>query len=344
MNGFLLNDSRIFSKKGLFLNHHFNNYIVREDKQHVQAYEVGFDNRSSNLKKVFGEFFEREVLINTNDSFENHTHVNYLSKNIPKMMPKGLFLSRDRFVDSNGMASHTDSNSVIRTAFFEFFERQSFIVNYLTKTSAPKISISNFTEIKSVDNYLKNYVDNTNYFNVSISDKIYVILCIVYSENSKCIGLGTSNVLEEAIKKSQIEALQYFATDFSKTAKSNTLKDFDDRKKDLYHSRFDQLSTNEFCRNYSYLLKNMEDCQFESKLKFNFKLWQKECREKLKMDPVISLFHSYQPIPHLKVVKVVDENWFPHMNPILYNESVYAFVQSICGKELDKSIEYIPFP
>ncbi len=88
----------------------------------------------------------------------------------------------------------------------------------------------------------------------------------------------------------------------------------------------------------------MEDCQFESKLKFNFKLWQKECREKLKMDPVISLFHSYQPIPHLKVVKVVDENWFPHMNPILYNESVYAFVQSICGKELDKSIEYIPFP
>lgn len=41
---------------------------------------------------------------------------------------------------------------------------------------------------------------------------------------------------------------------------------------------------------------------------------------------------------------MVDENWFPHMNPILYNESVYAFAQSIYGKELDKSIEYIPFP
>lgn len=78
-------------------------------------------------------------------------------------------------------------------------------VNYLTKTSAPKISISNLTEIKSVDNYLKNYVDNTNYFNVSISDKIYVVLCIGYSENSKYIGLGISNILEEAIKKVRLK-------------------------------------------------------------------------------------------------------------------------------------------
>ncbi|EMF0403740.1 hypothetical protein JMQ83_002623, partial [Enterococcus faecium] len=151
-------------------------------------------------------------------------------------------------------------------------------------------------------------------------------------------------ILEEAIKKSQIEALQYFATDFSKNAKSNILVDFDDSKKDLYHSRFDQLTTNEFYRNYSYLLNNTEDCQYENKLIFNFKFWQKECREKLKMDPVISVFPSYQPIPHLKVVKVVDENWFPHMNPILYNEKVYTFIQSVFGKKLDKSIDYIPFP
>ncbi|MCC4054119.1 YcaO-like family protein [Enterococcus faecium] len=344
MNGFLLNDSRIFSKKGLFLNHHFNNYIVREDKQYVQAYEVGFDKRSSNLKKVFGEFFEREVLINTNDSSEKFTHVNYLSKNMPKSMPKGIFLSSDRFVDSNGMASHTDSNSVIRTAFFEFFERQSFIVNYLTKTSVPKISINNFTEIKSVDNYLKNYVDIINYFNVSLSDKIYVVLCIGYSKLSKCIGLGTSNILEVAIKKSQIEALQYFATDFSKNNKSHIFVDFNDSKKDLYHSRFNQLTTNEFYGNYSYLLKNTEYYRFENEPIFNFKLWKKECREKLKMDPVIGVFPSYQPIPHLKVVKVIDENWFPHMNPVLYNKNVYTFIQSIYGKELDKSIEYIPFP
>jgi len=118
MKGFLLNDARIFSQKGLFLNHHFNNYMVREDKQYVKSYEVGFNARASNLKKVFGEFFEREVLINSNDSQNSETVVNYLSENNSKYLAKGIFISKDRFVDSNGMASHTNSKEVIKTAFF----------------------------------------------------------------------------------------------------------------------------------------------------------------------------------------------------------------------------------
>lgn len=34
-------------------------------------------------------------------------------------------------------------------------------------------------------------------------------------------------------------------------------------EKNLYYLRFDQVATNEFCRNYSYLLKNTENCQFK---------------------------------------------------------------------------------
>ena len=60
MKGFLLNDARIFSQKGLFLNHHFNNYMVREDKQYVKAYEVGFNARASNLKKFLENFLKEK--------------------------------------------------------------------------------------------------------------------------------------------------------------------------------------------------------------------------------------------------------------------------------------------
>ena len=70
--------------------------------------------------------------------------------------------------------------------------------------------------------------------------------------------------------------------------------------------------------------------------------------EKIKKDfninPVIAMFESDQIIPHLKIVKIYDENWFPHMNPNLYNKEVYKFVSKSINKDLLTSIKYIPFP
>ncbi|MCT3116692.1 YcaO-like family protein [Lactococcus lactis] len=345
MKGFLLNDARIFSQKGLFLNHHFNNYMVREDKQYVKAYEVGFNARASNLKKVFGEFFEREVLINSNDSQNSETVVNYLSENNSKYLAKGIFISKDRFVDSNGMASHTNSKEVIKTAFFEFFERQSFLTNFLSQTAVPRLLFDNEESLIIADNYLKNYVDKINYYDVSLDRSLHVVLCIGYG-SKKCIGLGTSTQIKEAIKKSQIEALQYFAQDISKFNSKDMLDSLSQDENDFYHKKFDQLSVEDFIKNYSYLLHNnlISKQVMDQENSFVLPDFLEKIKKEFNINPVIAMFESDQTIPHLKIVKIYDENWFPHMNPNFYNKEVYKFISKSINKDLLTSIKYIPFP
>ncbi|WP_348921615.1 YcaO-like family protein [Enterococcus rotai] len=349
MQGFLQNSAEIFSQRGMFLNHHFNNYMVREEKRMVEAYEVGFENRSSNLKKIFGEFFEREVLINTNVSKNLDIYTSSLVERTTKKLPTGIFIAKDRFVDSCGMASHTNSSDVIKTSFFEFFERQSLITSYLSKNVSPEIILGKDIALEKTEIYLKNYVDTIRYFNISLSNRIYVILCIGYGDN-KCIGLGTSDNMQTAIIKSQIEALQYFATDFSKYNSNSSLFDSIDNKKDLYHSKFDSLQTKEFINLYSYLLdgtapkeigndinQNIDSC-------FDFDSFIAYCNTELKMVPLIAVFYPNEKIAHLKVVKIHDENWFPHINPEYYKSSSIDFVSDVLNTPLDKSITYLPFP
>lgn len=345
MNGFLLNSTSIFSKKGFFLNHHFNNYIEREDRQFVKAYEVGFCKRTNNLKKVFGEFFEREVLINNSRYNLDYLNLNYMSMNKTKKLPTNSLIFVDKFVDSCGMASNTKSYDLIKTAFFEFYERQSFIYNFLSKDKAAEY-ILDIPELEKTDKYLKNYVDNVKYFDISLLDNIHVILCLGYG-TKKCVGLGTSPDIKTAIEKSQIEALQYFANSFSENHEFSEQDHNIDSLNDMYHVSFDRLTIENFYLMYDYLLSSISKTQIVSKTKkieFDYNDFILECKNKLQMNPLIAFFETKQNIPHLKVIKILDENWFPHMNAALFEEHSYNFVSSATGKELDRKIKYIPFP
>lgn len=345
MNGFLLNSTSIFSKKGFFLNHHFNNYIEREDRQFVKAYEVGFCKRTNNLKKVFGEFFEREVLINNSKYNLDYLKLNYMIMNKSKELPTDSLIFVDKFVDSCGMASHTLSQDLIKTAFFEFYERQSFIFNFLSKSEATEYIID-IPKLEKTDKYLKNYVDNIKYYDISLLDNMHVILCLGYGQK-KCVGLGTSPDIKTAIEKSQIEALQYFANSFSSNHEFSDQNYEIDDSNDMYHVSFDNLSVEKFCSMYDYLLNNISKFQKIStvkKIDFVYNDFILECSTKLQMNPLIAFFETNHKIPHLKVIKILDENWFPHMNAALFRGHSYDFVSNATGKELDRKIKYIPFP
>ncbi|GEK35601.1 YcaO-like family protein [Kurthia sibirica] len=348
MQGFLLNSTELFSEKGIFLNHHYNNFMTRKDKIDVKAYEVGFNGRTNNLKKVFGEFFEREILINNNNSSQN-THVaTSLITGEKKLVLKSSLIAVDEFVDSCGMASHTQSNLVIKNAFLEFFERQSLIVSFLSKRPSERLRVSK--ESSFTHSYLLNFVDNVYYYNISLSPKIFVVLSLAIGKKKKSAGLGTSFNLNDAINKSQIEALQYFANDRTKIYEQ-LYNEASSEASDLYHILFDKMSLDEFQDNYSYLLtqeftsslnqnqlpkKNMEEYNFLDLL-----IW---CNKYLKMNPFICSFPNKRGIAHLKIVKIFDENWFPHLNASLYSIKDIDNISKIIGTPLSKEVDWIPFP
>lgn len=340
--GFLLNATSYFSERGIFLNHHFNNYMIREDKMDVKAYEVGFKNRRKNIQKVLGEFFEREILINNNDSKIDYKISNSLLNGEKKKIAKNNLIAKDKFVDSCGMAAHTSSYAVIKNAFLEFFERQSLIVNYLTQTPMNSINIR---ELDSFDTYLLNYVDNVYYYNISLSPKIFVILTLGFGKVNKCTGLGTSFIFEEAIKKSQIEALQYFATKHTKECEIN-FENIDLEQKDLYHKKFESITVQQFKKLYQYLLETEPTIIKLNNAQSNsvFLELMEWCSINLKMNPMICTFPSHRKIPHLKIVKVFDTNWFPHLNPALYTKESIDNVSKIIGKKLYNNLDWIPFP
>lgn len=62
------------------------------------------------------------------------------------------------------------------------------------------------------------------------------------------------------------------------------------------------------------------------------------------MSPHIVFLPSKRDIENLKIVRIIDFNWFPHMNPSHYNREIYDYVQNITKIKLDENVKYIPFP
>ena len=46
----------------------------------------------------------------------------------------------------------------------------------------------------------------------------------------------------------------------------------------------------------------------------------------------------------LKVVKVVDFNWFPSLLPRMASSENIAFIESKTGRNIDRKCNFIPFP
>lgn len=345
--GFLVNKVKFVVNRDSFLNHHNHIYLSRKDKQLVQAYEVNLKYKVKDIVKTLGEFFEREILINTNRlDFEYFAGMSMLDNRIIKVATDKI-VSCGNFVDSSGMASHTLSNKLIETAFLEFIERQSFILNYLSKSKGVKLRISNNKKISKYDEYIKNFVDSVDYYNISIDEDINVILSIAIGRYKKAVGLGTHTCIENAIIKSQKEVLQNFAVDCSKY-------DYEDigfyygenNEKDIYHKNFSSLSPEDVKSLYLYLSDSpsyiVKDINKNTELDIDDFI--KKISDKYGMDPLIVAINSERDVNCLKIAKVVDLHWFPHMKPDHYSNDMYNYVEQQTGLSLDRNICIIPFP
>lgn len=330
-----------------FLNHHHNIYIEKRERLLTRAYDADLKNKSKNIVGVLGEFFEREILINANCINETELSAVSLLNGESTTVKTKKVVFHDEFIDSCGMASHSISSEVIKSAFKEFYERQSLIFSYLSENPGIKLIIDFNKNIKKYDSYILNFCDNNNYFIISIDNAYYVVIAICLGKIYNAVGLGTDENIERSVIKAQKEVLQYFASynskynHLTKPLSKMTLKD-------EYHSSFESLSQEDIYSEYKYLFEKSREVVIDKiiNVERNNSLNEKiiELNKKYLFNPFIVIVPSFRKnINNLKAVKVFDFKWFPHMNIKMYNKNLFSNIEKYTKTKLNRSKKRLPF-
>lgn len=339
---FLRNKIYINVNSDCFLYHHYNIYFEKKAKQTIRAYEADRLEKCKHFISTIGEFYEREVLTNNYPLKEDKCMgVSMITGQKREIVTERLIF-RNQFVDSCGMASHYLSQEVIWKAYKEFFERQSFLSSFIFQLPATEVLIDGEYELVNFDLYLKNYLDSIKYYNISLNKNMFVILAIGYSENQKAAGLGTSRNMKAAINKAQKEMLQYFAVSPSK--RNFTLEEMYVKDKDIYHKEFEALSVCEFLNLYNYLEHSGSKKYYIDIMDGAVSKKEIICEnyKKLNMEPYVVMFEGREN-KGIKVVKIIDFNWFPHMRPGCYEEGLIDSIGKKMGWEAKVKPDWIPF-
>lgn len=327
----------------IYLLHHYHIYIEKNGIFPVKAYEVDFQNKRKHILSTIGEFYEREVLCDVNPIVNKKINMTSLITGKVKSVDKTDLVFGGEFVDSCGMASHTLSAEVVWKAYKEFFERQSFIANFLFQLNAEKILIDKSLDILKNDNYIKNYLNDILYFNISLSNNIYVVLAFGWADDSKAVGLGTSKNLKKAVEKAQKEIMQYYAVSLNKE------KRIFKRKiklgfKDAYQEYFDSISIEKFKELYGYfnkVNKNIYVLDNEISRIENSEIIRGNYY-KLNMEPFIAVFDGRENTG-VKIVKIKDFNWFPHMRPEIFSNEIIEKIEQKFGWKRKNFDAWLPF-
>ncbi|PYY29738.1 YcaO-like family protein [Paenibacillus illinoisensis] len=349
--GFLMNAVNFqVNQDSFYDSHHSSIYIDRQDKMTVKSYESALRYELVQITKTLGEFFEREVLVNSIPIKRKQLPGCSLLDGEIKMFETRYLVFSDTFVDSCGMSSHYKSLDTITSSFYEFVERQSLILNYLAKSSAVKVDIKRYETVLSGHLYLKNFIDDISYYDISLHPELHVILSIGTGNENKSVGLGTHNNLEQALLKSQNEMIQYFAGSTSKynfTGNGYTFSENEDFEmdKDYYHIRFEEISPQELKEMYSYLQSSpYMKVAVPHNTNMELRKVVQDLYLKYAINPFVICIPSKRNIPNLKTTKIVDPLWFPHMNPSIYKPELFDHIEGITGLRLDRACKFIPFP
>lgn len=302
------------------------------------------NNKTSTILSSIGEFLERERLIKDKIDKDNYSKdlvegYSLLNKRTTKISMDKIIGDGSNFVDTCGMASHTNSNKCLFNATGEFIERQSYIFNYLSKGNTRIINLNNIKKFERILNKMKDF----KFYEISLIEDYYVVLGKGVQDGKFYIGLGSSNCIEEAISQSIGEIIQ-----LQMVYKFNSLdiKSHATNNISFYHDVFLKLSTECLIDAYRYLDEN---CIIHNYKDFVFKDFSIEnifhnLNRQYSMDPLIFFLKPIRDINTLKVIKVLDLNWFPNMFPKTYDEILYDYVENVTNIKLDRKCSFIPFP
>lgn len=338
---FLNNHINILINTDIFLSHHYQIYFEKKFNGHlIRAYEVDNSQKREHIISTLGEYFEREVLLNSSLMQNATKKMTNLIDGHEKNIPLSELVFIDSFVDSCGMASHVRSEEVIWNAYKEFFERQSFISNFLFHLPGYELEIKNSKKLVERHQYILNYLDEIKYYNISLNKELFVTLALGWSNRTKAAGLGTSRSIHKSVEKAQKEMLQYFAA--AKTKRSIVKVQNIKVNRDLYHLNFEKISVSEFKQEYAHLLETQNKILIKkNQLENKENIILKNYRE-LNMNPYIAVF-SLRKSEGIKVIKINDDFWFPHMFPQRFEKEKIEILEKNFGWKRKNYSNMIPF-
>jgi hypothetical protein len=319
-------------------------------------YSVSGHNSNFNLKHVvksaIGEWIERSSLFC--DKYQNRHTIPAFSlldgEVIEVEKASIIFDEGKKFNDSCGVASHLDSNRAIRSSYYEYFERQSLIFNWLTQGSGTLIDYTNINHdyIGFLIETVKKFVDELYIIDISLHQTIKVVFVLGFGEYYKSVGLSANFDGEQAIIGALEESLQTFANSWTKEYVTDYYEGNDKRHFDMYLSHYYSMKPEEMKEQYYYLINSQEKINIIEILNQESRDFSTESLKQISFDLGIIPYCAYIPTMHngfnTKIVKVFSPNGYPHMYPPVFtnNETNMNFNK----KEVVISNAYkiIPFP
>lgn len=325
-----------------FLCDYSNNIFIKNSNDKISGLGLSLNSKNESLLASIGEYIERDILYNPQINFINAAdkiEVYSFAKNSIIEINKHLFLNELKNCDSMGFATHTNSLKCIENSFKEFFERQCYIFNYLSKSSAEKVFIDTFKEKEIIDIFFRGIP--VEFYNISLIKEIYVILGLALKNDELYIGINCSNFKDEALYGVIKEML--LCKNMYKNEKNN---------KNLYNMNeyskiYLNLSGRKIWDSYSYLRKSVKHRKYSNLKSFNLNINNlcKKLYERFKMDPLLKIItnKNYNK-NNIVTTKVFDLNWFKNMLVSQYNDKLYYFIETATGKPLNRSCNFLPFP
>lgn len=334
----------------IYLNQLVQSTIITKENYNISGHSAGIELKSI-LKPAIGEFIERHSL------YYNYKRVDDVvpafrlvdGKTIQVPAEEVFFVRGGKFNDSCGVASHLNSTKVIEAAFLEFFERQSFIFNWLTCSKGQQLTSKHITEKKNTILYktLKSFYDDVYIFEISLHPDVYVVLGLGIGKFLKGIGLSASFDLQEAINSTFKEMLQSVTNNYNKQEIRAYEKEDISDELDLYKKEFTHLSPQQFLEKFVYLFKeNPSEFEIQNIKTKNrcLNTVVKTIEQDLNIEVYCCLIPTFYNNYRSKIVKVFSEGGYPHMDPSQYDEQTTTITFNQHVNEFPNAYKRTPFP
>lgn len=304
------------------------------------------------IKSAIGEWIERKSLFRDHFPEEQFiSAVNMLTGEIIRVPKEKILFKETTFNDSCGVASHIDSKNVIKGSYYEFYERQSLVHSWITKSEGVKIDLTkvNHSTIKYLIDSHYLFIDELYLIDISLYKSLKVVMGLGIGEHYKSIGLGANFDGEKAVISALEEMFQSYANNWSKSYINKKVIDESPKRitENLYQENFMNLTSMDLKDLYSYLINGTRTIELfdyiQEKKEFSIEAI-KEISDSLDLPPYCAFFPPFYKGLKTRNVKIFSPKGYPHMHPPLFTEeeSYITFNRSNCT--FPNAFKELPFP
>lgn len=308
------------------------------------------------IQATIGEYIERDTLSNNRNNYKVDAF-NLINGDITSINLKEFLLNLEldslknsfpRYSDTTGAATHIYSKKAIEGGIYEFVERQSLIMAWLTRKPGLKISDKNIEKYLT-DQSLSDYIFYIQDISLWKEFKVIFIIGINVKEELFVVGCSSNKNFYSAIDSAMEEiivlarAFKGFKNVFPKNNASKESVVGNEYIKNDYARNYYSLSLNEFIKSYEFIFKN------ETLLnRHNNKYFEEEklCIEDIK-SLNLDLYCTMIPSENnslFKTIKIFSPHAFPHMDTSRLNPFNYKITKDFSIKSFPNINKSIPFP